>query len=208
MKKRIHFKKGTFLTSAIQPKEYPSFSCPSGNPLLELAIIGRSNVGKSSLLNHLMGQKNLAKTSSTPGKTRRIQFFLVDEQLLLVDLPGYGYAKVSHKIKKEWRVYLDAYLKNRQNLSLILFLLDIRRIPNEEDLTFMKWAQFHNFPLILIFTKSDKLSNNKKMHQTKNILKKLSEISNLNNLSIIHYSIKEKTGKQKLIQIINEQLWD
>ncbi len=207
MKKKINFNKGIFLTSALKLQECPNLSGSFGKPLLEFAIIGRSNVGKSSLLNHLMGQKNLAKTSSTPGKTRRMQFFLIDEICLLVDLPGYGYAKVNHTSKKEWGTYLDAYLKNRQNLSLLLFLLDIRRIPNEEDLTFLNWAQFYHFPLILILTKSDKLSNNEKTKQTKIILKKLSENGDFSKFPLIHYSIKEKTGKQKLIQTINEQLW-
>lgn len=208
MKQKISFKKGEFLTSALKSEECPLPKTRSGAPLKEIAILGRSNVGKSSLLNHLMQNQSLAKVSSTPGKTQRINFFLVDQLLLLVDLPGYGYAKVAQSIKASWAASLETYLNRRPSLQLLLFLLDIRRIPSREDLALFKWITYRNLPIILVLTKSDKLSPAKVNTQTNMILKQLGSGKILSRLPLVHYSIKEGKCKRDLAEAINLFLKD
>lgn len=202
--KKIAFKQARFLTSALKEDEYPSLQNPQGTPLPEIALIGRSNVGKSSLLNHLMQNKSLAKVSSTPGKTQRINYFLIDEKLLLVDLPGYGYAKVSQAIKQSWKTHLENYLTKRESLNLLLFLLDIRRTPNQDDLTFFKWANYHHLPLVLILTKTDKLSEQEQKKQHQIILNVLTSEKSLSRLPVLLYSTKDGKCKHRLIEIINQ----
>jgi GTP-binding protein len=124
----------------------------------EYAFIGRSNVGKSSLINMLTGQKGLAKTSSTPGKTQLINHFLVNDAWYLVDLPGYGFAKVSKSDKKDWDVMIRNYLLRRENLMNVFLLIDSRHEPQKNDLTFIEWLGSNGIPFSLVFTKTDKQS--------------------------------------------------
>jgi len=133
--------------------------CPK-DPLAEYAFIGRSNVGKSSLINALCNQKKLAKTSSRPGKTQLINHFLINEQWYLVDLPGYGYAKVSKVQKKKFQSYIESYFRKRTQLLLTFVLLDIRHPAQPIDLEFIAWLGRHKIPFYLVFTKADKLSLN------------------------------------------------
>jgi len=133
-------------------------SCPAPD-LPEYAFAGRSNVGKSSLLNFLSDKKNLAKTSSTPGKTRLINHFLVDESWYMVDLPGYGYAKTGKKTRDAFVGFTANYLLKRESLACLFVLLDPRHAPLKNDLDFIAWAGENGIPLALVFTKSDKLSN-------------------------------------------------
>lgn len=149
--KKILFSRGEFATSAFDVHQFPELFLP------EIAIAGRSNVGKSTLINHLLNTK-LAKTSSIPGKTQSINFYKIDEQVALVDLPGYGYAKVSKPIKDKWSGVIDYYLQERKELKLILLLIDSRRELTKEDHAFAKWAAFHKKQVMFIFTKSDKIS--------------------------------------------------
>ena len=130
--------------------------CPVSN-LPEFAFIGRSNVGKSSLLNMMMWMKNLAKTSSEPGKTRLINHFLVNNELYLVDLPGYGYAKVLRSSREKWMKFIRKYLLERSNLYCVMVLLDVRVEPQQIDLDFMNWLGENEIPFVMVFTKSDKL---------------------------------------------------
>ena len=130
--------------------------CPTGQ-LPEFAFIGRSNVGKSSLINALCQQKHLAKTSSRPGKTQLINHFLINQQWHLVDLPGYGYARVSKSQKKKFQSYIEAYFRQRQQLVLAFVLLDIRHPAQPIDLEFIHWLGIEQIPFYLIFTKADKL---------------------------------------------------
>lgn len=130
--------------------------CPSGNRP-EFAFIGRSNVGKSSLINALCNQKRLAKTSSRPGKTQLINHFLINEQWFLVDLPGYGYARVSKTQKKKFQAYIETYFRERSQLVLAFVLLDIRHPAQPIDLEFIAWLGSQQIPFYLIFTKADKL---------------------------------------------------
>jgi len=148
--------------------------CPIPN-LPEYAFIGRSNVGKSSLINMLAERKSLAKTSGTPGKTRLINHFLMNENWYLVDLPGYGYAKISKKDRATWRILIHTYLKNRENLMCIFVLIDSRHKAQKIDLEFMEWLGKNSIPFAIIFTKIDKLNSgefnkNKKAYQ-KELLK-------------------------------------
>ena len=130
--------------------------CPT-NKLPEYAFIGRSNVGKSSLINMLTNQKNLAKTSGRPGKTQLINHFVINKEWFLVDLPGYGYARVSKAAKKTFQKFITAYFKERKQLVSAFVLVDIRHTPQAVDLGFMQWLGEHEIPFSIIFTKADKL---------------------------------------------------
>ena len=130
--------------------------CPANN-LPEYAFIGRINVGKSSLINMLTNQKNLAKTSGRPGKTQLINHFLINKEWFLVDLPGYGYARVSKSAKKTFQKFITAYFRERKQLISAFVLVDIRHAPQTVDLAFMQWLGEHSIPFSIIFTKADKL---------------------------------------------------
>jgi len=162
-------------------------------------------VGKSSLINSLFKGPRVAKASSTPGKTQSINFFNVDQQLLLVDLPGYGYAKVSKELKEKWSVLIETYLQTRKSLSLILFLIDSRREPTEQDMAFLQWAGHKHIPLLLIFTKADKLNAREKEEHASGCLKHFEPL-NLGTLHFLHYSIKDTRARIELLHHINELL--
>ncbi|MFA7077018.1 MAG: ribosome biogenesis GTP-binding protein YihA/YsxC [Syntrophomonas sp.] len=130
---------------------------PEGN-LPEIALVGRSNVGKSSLINKLVNRKNLAKSSSTPGKTRTINYYLINEQWYLVDLPGYGFAKVSRTERDKWGKMIETYLQKRSQLRGVIQLLDIRHAPNEKDILMKDWLQQCGIPILVVATKADKIS--------------------------------------------------
>ncbi|MEI6277509.1 MAG: ribosome biogenesis GTP-binding protein YihA/YsxC [Prolixibacteraceae bacterium] len=133
--------------------------CPvTGQP--EFAFIGRSNVGKSSLINMLMGVNNLAKTSSEPGKTRLINHFIVNNEWFLVDLPGYGYAKVLRSNREKWIKFIRKYILERENLFCVMVLIDIRLKPQQNDIEFMNWLGENGIPFVMVFTKTDKLGRN------------------------------------------------
>ena len=202
--KRVPFKSASFVTTAMKATQYPRILDKSGNPLPEVAVAGRSNVGKSSLLNDLFNNRRLVKTSSTPGKTQALNFFNVDEIASFADLPGYGYAKVPESVRKQWGPMVQTYLKERHSLNLLLFLLDIRRIPNEDDLQFIDWALSCDKAMILVLTKVDKVKANERRANTQKILKKL----NLENLHHVHYSTTKGIGRKELISMVNEALLD
>ncbi len=134
--------------------------CPPGK-IAEYAFIGRSNVGKSSLINMLTGRKKLAKTSGKPGKTQTINFFLINNSWHLVDLPGYGWAKVSKTMRDSWTRMIEDYLRHREQLITLFVLIDSRISPQKNDLEFLEWLGTHQIPFSLIFTKADKQSPNK-----------------------------------------------
>lgn len=198
------FKNPRFVTTAIAPKGYPVLRDLSGNLLPEIAVAGRSNVGKSSLLNHLFHSKGLVKTSSTPGKTQHLNFFIVDDKIGFVDLPGYGFAKVPDNIRKQWGPMVQGYLKNRPTLKLILFLFDIRRLPNDEDKQFLEWAAHTEKAVILVLTKVDKVKANDKKVQTEKIL----EAFDTENLHYVHCSVTKNMGGKELTQMIFDALQD
>jgi len=144
-----------FIKSATAPSGYPQGNLP------EVAFVGRSNVGKSSLINTLVQRKRLARTSNTPGRTQIINFFAINQGLMFVDLPGYGFARVPEAVKREWGPMIETYLRERQCLQLVVFILDIRREPSEEDLALKAWLDYYGRKTLFVLTKSDKLSRGK-----------------------------------------------
>jgi GTP-binding protein len=199
---RLRFTNATFIKSAASQTGWPQLLDSRGEPFPEIAVAGRSNVGKSSLLNHLLCNQSLARISSTPGKTQLLNFFSVDEQIALVDLPGYGYAKVPPKVKQTWGAMIETYLAKREPLQLLLFLLDIRRTPNQDDLKFLEWAAYQQLPLILVLTKVDKITKNQRVAATHKVLRELP----YDNLQWVHYSVLKDIGRKELIQMIVEAL--
>jgi len=152
-----------FIKSATRPGNYPPGELP------EIAFAGRSNVGKSSLINVLVNRKSLVRTSSTPGRTQLINFFNINNQLSLVDLPGYGYAKVPLSVKKAWGPMIRTYLEIREALHGVVFIFDIRRIPREEDIRMLDWLEEFGVPTIPVITKIDKISRSQRAKHIKAI---------------------------------------
>lgn len=155
----MEVKQAEFIKSAAKPKDYPPAELP------EVAFVGRSNVGKSSLINVLANRKGLVRTSSTPGRTQLINFFNINGMLTLVDLPGYGYAKAPPDVRKQWRPMIETYLAGRDNLKAVVLILDIRRTPSDGDLEMLAWLASYGIPLIIVLTKCDKLSKNERARQ-------------------------------------------
>ena len=163
-------------------------------PVPEIAFVGRSNVGKSSLLNYLCGRKQLARTSHTPGRTQQIIIFRdSDESFQVADLPGYGYAEAAKSVQKNWSKNLSEYFVQRENLKGILFLFDSRREPNEEDLSLISWFDELQIPVSLILTKCDKVPTG----QWPKIKKDLSEKFNLSEDEVVLTSTSKKLGKKQ-----------
>ena len=146
-----------FVISAAKPEDFPPGRLP------EVAIVGRSNVGKSSLINSLVHQHGLARTSRTPGRTRLLNWFEVDGRFHLVDLPGYGYAAVDRNMRAGWQPLIEAYLDKRDVLAGVVLLVDVRRGPEEEELDFVPWLAERKVPIVVALTKADKLPKNKRM---------------------------------------------
>ena len=159
-----------FLISAFRAAQYP----PPDRP--EVAFAGRSNVGKSSLINVMINRKNLARTSSTPGRTQSINYFRIGESLFFVDLPGYGFARVPINVKKSWQKMVETYLRERSSLRAVVVILDIRRDPNSADLDLLNWLGHYHITSIPVLTKADKLSRQKVDKQTALIARRIKEI--------------------------------
>jgi len=140
-----------FLTGAVSCKQYPDSVCP------ELAFVGRSNVGKSSLINSLLNRKKLVKTSQTPGKTQEINFFKVNNDFIFADLPGYGFAKVPQSVQRRWKKMIEDYLLKRETLLAVIFIIDLRRSPSPLDLSLKSWLEDRGVEYLLVGTKVDKL---------------------------------------------------
>jgi len=154
----------TFVKSAVRPVDYPVSELP------EIAFAGRSNVGKSTMINTLVNRKGLVKTSRTPGRTQLLNFFNINDTFMLVDLPGYGFAKVPIAVKKSWGSMVQEYLKQRTNLKAVVLLFDIRRVPQGEDLQLLDWLEEWQVPTIPVLTKLDKVSRNNRRKQITPIL--------------------------------------
>lgn len=197
----IQFKNPKFIKTAIHPKDYPTLKADSGEFLPEVAVIGRSNVGKSTLLNHLFQRKGLVKTSSKPGKTRAVNFFSLNDEAVFVDLPGYGYAEVSVSVKKTWGKMIQDYFEKREPLDLLLFLFDIRRTPNDDDKELMAWLVSHEIPVVLILTKVDKVKQSEKVKNTRRTL----ETFDVEGLPYLHYSATKNVGRKELMHTIRQQ---
>jgi GTP-binding protein len=192
-----------FIKSAVLPKDYPPLRTLSGQPMPEIAVSGRSNVGKSSLINHLLRTRGLAKTSATPGKTQVLNFFTVNNDLGFVDLPGYGFANVPPVIRKKWGPMVQNYLEKRETLQLVLFLFDIRRIPNDDDRQLLEWISQSGKAMILVLTKTDKISKGQIHPHTERILKELAAA----NVHTVQYSVPKNIGRAQLIRMINDAFY-
>lgn len=190
------FKKADFVTSA------PSLDvCP--NPYFpEICFAGRSNVGKSSLINALVDHKGLARTSNVPGKTQQMNYYRVDDKLFLVDLPGFGYAQVSKEERERWGRDIRDYLLERSTLRLVLHLVDIRHEPSDLDEEFFYWLGTNRLPFSVILTKADKLSYNKQQ-QSKFRLKRILNEMNIE-VPIVVSSMKDKKGIGEIKELITE----
>ncbi len=156
-----------FVISAVTPSQYPT------DNLKEIVMTGRSNVGKSSFINAILNHSKLARVSQTPGKTRLINFFRINNQFYFVDIPGYGYANVNKEMKDSFQKYIETYLETSQNIHRVIQLLDIRHLPTNDDLMMINYFKFKQIPILYVFTKSDKLSNNQRMKSLKAIFAKL-----------------------------------
>ncbi len=181
-------KQTEFIKSAVKPSQYPDEGIP------EIAFAGRSNVGKSSLINTLVNRKNLVKTSSKPGCTQLINFFKINNELSFVDLPGYGYAKVSKKTRAQWGPMIKSYLSTRHNLTGVILLIDIRRQPREEEFSLIQWFDERQIPCLAVLTKADKLSKQKRNKRLSLIADELGVQKN----HIIMFSAKSKLGKNEV----------
>lgn len=194
--------KAKFVKTAMLPKDYPIIKNEKGQILPEIAVAGRSNVGKSSLLNHLFMSRALVKTSATPGKTQALNFFIFEDALAFADLPGYGYAQVPQSVKKNWGPMVQNYLENRESLKLILFLMDIRRIPNEDDLQFLDWVVQSQRSMILVLTKVDKVNRNERKANTIKIIDALGA----SNIHYLYYSVTKNQGRKELLAMMRDAL--
>lgn len=175
--------------------------CPA--PLMpEYAFIGRSNVGKSSLINMLCVRKDMAKTSGKPGKTQLINHFLINENWYLVDLPGYGYAQVSREKREKWEGFIRQYILNRPNLMCMMVLIDSRLAPQRVDLEFMEWLGENGIPFVMVFTKMDKLTKSKIAANIENYKKEL--LTTWEELPTMFYtSSEERMGRDELLDFID-----
>jgi len=187
-------KSAEFITSAVKPSQYPLPDFP------EIAFAGRSNVGKSSLINVVVNRRRLVKTSRTPGRTQLINFFLINGLLSFVDLPGYGYAKVPAAVKKKWGPMIETYLSSRKSLKGVILIMDIRRCPGEEELNFIDWLAREGLTCLLVLTKIDKLSKTRQNKQRTMIAGAVDR----NREDLLLFSAKTNKGKTDIWQAIEE----
>jgi len=181
-----------FIKSAVDPFYYPDDSLP------EVAFVGRSNVGKSSLINTLVNRKRLAKTSNTPGRTQLVNFFMINKSLSFVDLPGYGYAKVPVSVKRGWKAMVEGYLEGRENLRLVVMILDIRREPSGNDDQLIQWLRSNNIKIVFVLTKVDKFSRG----QVNISRRKIGEHLGVSYDELVSFSAKTRYGKDELWRVI------
>ncbi|RHQ96498.1 YihA family ribosome biogenesis GTP-binding protein [Peptoclostridium sp. AF21-18] len=182
--------------SAVHRHQYPTDGIP------EIALAGRSNVGKSSLTNALLNRRNFARTSSTPGKTRTINFYLINKEFFFVDLPGYGYAKVAKSEKDKWGQVMERYLQDRDELCAIFLLVDIRHEPTADDKMMYDWIKYYGYDCVVVATKADKISRGQYLKHLSVIRKKLQLEKDE---KIIPVSSSKKTGIEELWSEIVEQ---
>ncbi|MEG0371486.1 MAG: ribosome biogenesis GTP-binding protein YihA/YsxC [Clostridium sp.] len=188
-------KKSDIYATAVAPSQYPETGFP------EIAFAGRSNVGKSSLINSLVNRKSLVRTSSTPGKTRVINFFVVNDAFYLVDLPGYGYAKVSKTEKSKWGGMVEAYLNSREQLKLVVLLVDIRHEPTKDDKIMFDWMKATGSQVLVVATKADKLTRN---HRNTSLVKIRKFLQMTESDILMHFSSQTKEGREELWDIIKD----
>lgn len=167
---------------------------------IEIAFAGKSNVGKSSLINALMNRKSLARTSAEPGKTQTINYYNINDEMYFVDLPGYGYAKVSQEIKEKWGKMIERYLKTSQSLRAIFLLIDIRHEPSADDKLMYEWIKHQGFPIIIIATKADKIKRSQLQKQLKIVREGLKTEPET---VVIPFSAETKQGREEIYSVID-----
>lgn len=185
-----------FVKSAVSQKDYPK------EPLPVIAFAGRSNVGKSSLINTLLHKKNLARISSTPGRTQTLNFFKVNQKFFFVDLPGYGFAQVPLEVRKKWRPMVEEFFKGDSRIKLVILIVDVRREPNPEDAMLIEWFQHYSLPFLVVMTKVDKVSRNEISKQRQ----ELKKFYKLNDNQIIPFSAVSGEGKNEIWKKIQEAI--
>ncbi|KAA2275414.1 GTP-binding protein [Staphylococcus haemolyticus] len=185
------------IISAVQEAQYPDTG------LSEVALSGRSNVGKSSFINSMIGRKNMARTSQQPGKTQTLNFFNIDDQLIFVDVPGYGYAKVSKSQREKFGKMIEEYLTKRESLKLVIQLVDLRHNPTEDDILMYNYLKHFDIPTLVICTKEDKIAKGKIQKHIKNIKEKLDLDPDD---TIISYSSIQNTKQQQIWDLIANYL--
>lgn len=182
---------------AVKPSQYPS------DDLKEIAFAGRSNVGKSSLLNTITGRKKLARVSGSPGKTRTINFYIVNDEFRIVDLPGYGYAKVSRSVSESWGEMMEKYFESRENLLKVVQLVDIRHEPSKQDIEMYQYLRHYGLDGVVVATKADKISRN----QIQKHIKMIRQTLKLSGEDlVIPVSSLKKTGQEQLLDIMEQLL--
>ncbi|MDB5052501.1 MAG: GTP-binding protein [Bacilli bacterium] len=186
-----------FIISAVGPNQYPLDALP------EIALAGRSNVGKSSLINRLIQRKNLARTSSQPGKTQTLNYYRINSNLYFVDLPGYGYAKVSKTKRETWGKFIENYLLEREELKLLLLLVDLRHPPSKDDIAMYNWLKHCEVPMCVVATKADKIPKSKWQKHLKIVRDSL--IFDPSDELII-FSSETGLGKDELWQVIQQAM--
>lgn len=184
-----------FITSAAQKTQYPDDNLP------EILLSGRSNVGKSSFINSMLGRKNVAYTSSKPGKTQTLNFFKINEEFYFVDVPGYGYAKVSKQERLRFGEMIEEYLVYRKQLQLVVLLVDFRHTPSEDDILMYDYLKTYQIPVLVVGTKLDKVPKTKRLRHEKEIKRALQLDSND---LFIPYSSETKENKEAISSIINQ----
>ena len=194
----MKIRKADFVKSAVYEKDYPGQL-----DKMEFAFVGRSNVGKSSLINSLTSRLKLARTSKTPGRTQLINYFLINDEFYIVDLPGYGFAKVPKEMKKQWGQTMERYIASKRK-KLVFVLLDIRRVPSDEDIEMLEWLEYNEMDYKIIFTKIDKLSNNERAKQLKAIKTRLV----FEKEDVFFHSSLTNKGRDEILTFMEEKLND
>lgn len=183
--------------SAVRPDQYPEQGYP------EIALVGRSNVGKSSLTNTLINRKSYARTSSQPGKTQTLNFYRVEDQLFFVDVPGYGYAKVSQKEREKWGKMIEKYITSRKELKGVISLVDARHEPTDDDTTMYQYLRYYDIPVLVVATKSDKIARGKwNQHESK--IKKALDFDGSSAFQM--FSAQTKMGKEEVWKWIEDRM--
>ena len=197
----MEIKKAVFITSMKRAEDYPE----EGRP--EIAFAGKSNVGKSSLINYMANNKKLAYVSKQPGKTRLINYFLVNDSFYLVDLPGYGFARVSKTEKESWARMMEQYFAVAKNLRALVILVDIRHKPTQDDLQMIEWAAHYGVPFMIAATKADKIAKSKRYHYAVQMAKHIEAAVDLDmEFLIVPVSASSKLGKEKVLDYIEQML--
>ncbi|MDI6789192.1 MAG: ribosome biogenesis GTP-binding protein YihA/YsxC [Thermodesulfobacteriota bacterium] len=193
----MHVHSVDFLKSVYKLPQLPDADRP------EVAFVGRSNVGKSSFINTLVGRKKLAQVSKDPGRTQSLNFYQVNDVIYFVDLPGYGYARVPVSVRKDWKGLIEGYLTKRSTLKAVVVIFDIRRLPNEEDLSLLSWFESHHIPYIIVLSKADKLSSNKKREQ----ISRIGQLLSVKAEDMIPFSSLTGAGKEATWERLEKLLY-